>query len=308
MIPKKIAVLAGGPSCEREVSLVSGKAVAEALRSAGFEVVVVDPVGDFLSELRASGAKAAFIALHGTFGEDGQIQRLLEAEGIRYTGAGAAASERSFDKSRAQAIFKEAGIRVPDFRVIAKDAVPGRAPFGAPFVVKPATSGSSCGVTIVRDPSGFQAALEEAFRFSDHAVVDRFVKGRELTVGILGDEALPVVEVIPGRKFYDYEAKYGESGTRYEAPARLSADEAARVGSAALTAYRAIGCEVMGRVDVILSEDDREPYVLEINTIPGLTGKSLLPKAAKAAGIDFPALCVKILELSLNRARVGVDG
>lgn len=302
---RRVAVLAGGVSCEREVSLVSGKAVFDALVSAGLDAVLLDAADDFISGIRSAGATEVFIALHGTFGEDGTVQRVLEKEGVPYTGSGPQASEIAFDKSRAQALFAAAGLRVPERRVLEKSAPrPATPPFAAPFVVKPASSGSSVGVTIVRRAEDAPAAYEEAFRWSERALVEEFIRGRELTVGILGDEALPVVEVIPESPFYDYEAKYKSSGTRYEFPARLTAAETETVRHAALEAYRALGCEVMARVDMILSSDG-VPYVLEANTIPGLTGKSLLPKAAKAAGIDFPALCVKILDLSLNRVKVG---
>jgi D-alanine-D-alanine ligase len=301
----RIAVLAGGVSCEREVSLISGKAVFDAFVSLGRDTVFIDAADDFIVQIRSSGATAVFIALHGTFGEDGTVQRLLEKEGIPYTGSGPQASEVAFDKSRAQALFAKAGLRVPEYRVLEKNAPRPATPFFAvPFVVKPASSGSSVGVTIVRRTEEAQAAYEEAFRWSERILVEEFVKGRELTVGILGDESLPVVEVIPASPFYDYEAKYKSSGTRYEFPARLTIVETERVQRVAMDAYRALGCEVMARVDVILAEDGT-PYLLEANTIPGLTGKSLLPKAAKAAGIDFSALCVKILDLSLNRVKVG---
>lgn len=302
---RRIAVLAGGVSCEREVSLVSGKAVFDALVSLEYTAVFIDAADDFISEIRSSGATAVFIALHGTFGEDGVVQRILEKEGIPYTGSGPQASEIAFDKSRAQMLFAKAGLRVPEHRIFEKDGPrPAEAPLAVPFVVKPASSGSSVGITIVRYAEDAPAAYEEAFRWSDRVLVEKFIQGRELTVGILGDEPLPVVEVIPASPFYDYEAKYKSSSTRYEFPARLTPEETREVQRVAVEAYRALGCEVMARVDVILSEDG-VPYVLEANTIPGLTGKSLLPKAAKAAGIDFPALCVKILDLSLNRVKVG---
>ncbi len=302
---RRIAVLAGGVSCEREVSLISGKAVFEAFVSLGYDAVFIDAADDFITAIRSSGATAVFIALHGTFGEDGTVQRVLEKEGVPYTGCGPKASEVAFDKSRAQALFAKAGLCVPEYKILEKYGPrPVEPPLSVPFVVKPASSGSSVGITIVRAAKDAPAAYEEAFRWSERVLVEKFIQGRELTVGILGDEALPVVEVIPASPFYDYEAKYKSSGTRYEFPARLTPGETERVQRAALDAYRALGCEVMARVDVMLSGDG-VPYVLEANTIPGLTGKSLLPKAAKAAGIDFPGLCVKILDLSLSRVKVG---
>jgi D-alanine-D-alanine ligase len=303
---EKIAVLAGGPSCEREISLLSGKAVAEALRSRGFDAALIDPVPGFQAELRERGIRRVFLALHGAFGEDGTVQRLLEKEGIAYTGSGPAASETAFDKARAQALFRSSGIPVPDFRVVrAGEAVPA---VPVPCVVKPAKAGSSVGITIVRHSGALEGAVREALRYSDEALIENYVQGRELTVGILGDRPLPIVEILPKRGFYDYEAKYGESGTTYDVPAKLTARQVDAVTAAGLAAYRALGCSVFARTDVLLDGRD-EPWVLEVNTIPGLTGKSLLPKAARAAGIDFPDLCVKILQLSVSPRKVGVaDG
>lgn len=297
-----MAVLCGGTSCEREVSLVSGKAVYDALSGLGYPVLLVDAAGDFLPKLKSENVTFAFIALHGTFGEDGTVQRLLEAEGIAYTGPGPEASERAFDKERAQKTLAAAGVRVPEFAVLKKGERASVPPFALPVVVKPAKAGSSVGVTIVREKGEYGPALEEAFRHSDAVLVDRYTAGRELTVGVLGEEPLPVVEVIPDRPFYDYEAKYRDAQTRYEFPARLTEEERRLVVDEAMKAYRALGGEVMARVDLILGKDGL-PYVLEANTIPGLTPKSLLPKAARAAGIHFPELCVKIMSLSMAKIR-----
>ena len=301
---KKVVVLAGGPSCEREISLVSGKAVADALAEKGFEVQTLDPIGNFLESLKANNGCSIFLALHGTFGEDGTIQRILEKEGLPYTGSGPEASERAFDKSQAQALFKKEGLRIPEFRIFQKhDALHFPKSFPIPAVVKPTCSGSSVGVSILLKEADFVKAAREAFRYSDSILVERYVHGRELTVGILGGEALPIVEVIAERKFYDYEAKYKDSRTHYEVPADLTANQAEEVSKMALIAYKILGCEVMARVDIILA-DDGKPVVLEVNTLPGLTGKSLLPKAAKARGFDFGDLCVRILELSEEIRRV----
>lgn len=294
---QKIAVLAGGPSCEREVSLVSGRAVTDALLSKGYDVFMVDPDKNLVEKLKAEKTTFVFIALHGTYGEDGTVQRILDQAGIPYTGCSADASELAFDKARAQNVLRRAGVRVPDFAVIGRASERKNLP-AFPVVVKPSRAGSSVGVTLVREAAHLNAAVEEAFRWSDEVLVERYIEGRELTVGILGDEALPIVEIIAQRVFYDYEAKYGDQGTRYECPARLDEATAQRVTDAALSAYRALGASFLSRVDLILSADGR-PYVLEANSIPGLTGKSLLPKAARAAGIDFPGLCVKIMEVSL---------
>ncbi len=310
---KKVVVLAGGPSCEREISLVSGKAVYDALISRKIPAVLLDPVGSFLPALKKENASMVFLALHGTFGEDGTIQKILEEEGILYTGCGVAASELAFDKLRTQSLFQKAGIRIPQMMTIEQsESIRLPKNFSFPLVVKPAASGSSLGVTVLFDRADYEKAVTEAFQYSDVVLVDQYIPGRELTVGYLADKPLPVVEIIAQRKFYDYEAKYKDSGTRYEFPAKLSTDEVQMVTEIASRAYQILGCEVMARVDIILGED-KNPYVLEVNTIPGLTGKSLLPKAALAAGIDFPELCVRILNLSQscrkaskNLARAGV--
>jgi D-alanine-D-alanine ligase len=296
---EKIAVLAGGSSCEREISLLSGKNVFEALSARGLKTVLIDAGSDLLSQLKRERVTAAFIALHGSFGEDGTVQRLLESAGIPYTGPGPQASELAFDKSRSQRLFSANGIRVPDFEVYADPkAVPVEPPMGYPVVVKPAKAGSSVGVSILRAPEGFAKAVESAFQYSDTILVDRFIQGRELTVGILGGQALPIVEIAAQRDFYDYEAKYGNAGTAYKVPAELSEEEAREVKRQALRAYRVLGCRMMSRVDLMLAEG--KAYVLEVNTIPGLTSKSLLPKAAAQAGIDFPGLCVRILAMALT--------
>jgi len=301
---EKIAVLAGGPSCEREVSLISGRSVHEALLALGQPVLLVDAVGDFMEKLIKENISLAFIALHGTFGEDGTVQRLLEKEGIAYTGPGPGVSERAFDKEISQGLFQKEGICIPSFGVL-RSVSEGlkKAPVDFPLVIKPAKSGSSVGVSILKDPSGYKKACEEAFGYSDTVIVESYIPGRELTVGILGDEALPVVEVISGREFYDYEAKYKDPATRYEFPARLTQAQTKSVVAEAMKAYRAIHGEVMSRVDIILGRDGK-PYVLEVNTIPGLTPKSLLPKAAYAAGIHFPELCARIIALSMEKIRV----
>ena len=299
-IDEKIVILAGGPSCEREISLISGNAVHEALTAMKIPAVLLDPVGDFLQLLKKENPSIVFLALHGTFGEDGTIQKILEDEGILYTGCGIATSETAFDKSRTQSLFQKKNIRVPMMMTIGQSE-PIRLPetFSFPVVVKPATSGSSVGVTILFERAGYEKAVTAAFQYSDMILVEQYIPGRELTVGFLADKPLPIVEVIAKRKFYDYEAKYKDSETQYDFPAKLSVEEARSVTEAASRAYHALGCQVMARVDIILGED-KKPYVLEVNTIPGLTHKSLLPKAASAAGIDFPELCVRILNLSLD--------
>ncbi len=301
---EKVAVLAGGTSCEREVSLISGKAVYDALSELGYPVILIDAANDFIPRLREENVTFVFIALHGTFGEDGTVQRILDKEGIAYTGPGPEASQLAFDKEATQKLFEKEGVRVPPFKVLrSEEDVRQKPPFAFPVVVKPTKAGSSVGVTIVREAADYMKACHQAFHYSDAVLVDRYIPGRELTVGFLGEEALPVVEVIAKREFYDYDAKYKEAGTVYDFPAKLTEAERRLVVEEAQKAYRALGAEVMSRVDLILGKDGL-PYVLEVNTIPGLTPKSLLPKAARAAGVHFPELCVKIMALSMAKGRV----
>ncbi|MEI8345568.1 MAG: D-alanine--D-alanine ligase, partial [Candidatus Omnitrophota bacterium] len=292
---QKIAILAGGPSCEREISLVSGKAVYEALKSEGLDVLLMDPAADFLQQLRHEGIRQVFLALHGTFGEDGTIQEMLEGEGIIYTGSGPLASALAFDKARAQRLFRDNGLAVPEFQIFGSVQPIRPEAIRLPAVVKPASSGSSVGVTLVFERNRIVAAAEEAFRYSNEILIEEYIEGRELTVGILGDRALPVVEIVPGEKFYDFKAKYQDSRTRYEAPAHLESAIAAQVQRLALDAFGLLGCRGMARADVILGACG--PVLLEVNTIPGMTGKSLLPKAAKATVIEFAQLCLEILRL-----------
>jgi D-alanine--D-alanine ligase len=303
-INERVAVLAGGTSCEREVSLVSGRNVFEALHAKGLSVLWVDAVGDFMSRLKEENITIAFVALHGAFGEDGAVQRLLEKEGISYTGSDVRSSSLAFDKSKSQALFRRENILVPEFIVFENiSQIQQKIPFDFPIVVKPAKAGSSVGVTVLTDCAGYEAACLDAFRYSDTILIERFIAGRELTVGILGEQPLPIVEVTVQRKFYDYEAKYGDSGTRYEVPAKLTPSQTEKITHEAMRAHEALGCRTMSRVDLILAPDDKA-YVLEVNTIPGLTSKSLLPKAAASAGIDFSALCVRILTLALTERKV----
>ncbi|MCX6899666.1 MAG: D-alanine--D-alanine ligase [Verrucomicrobia bacterium] len=295
---EKVAVLMGGPSAEREVSLRSGAAVSAGLRRAGWRVCDVDVRGpDFVLE---PDTAVAFLALHGTFGEDGTLQRLLEERGVAYTGCGVQASHDCFDKAISKRIFEAAGVPSARYEVLAASG-PRRVTLPLPVVVKAACQGSSVGVTIVRDAGALDAALADAFRYGEHAVVEEFVAGRETTVGILGETALPVVEVRPKSGVYDYKSKYTTGATEYEVPARLSEATTHAMQEVALAAFRAAGCRDYSRVDFLLSQGDERPYVLEINTLPGMTETSLLPKAAAAAGIGFEELCSRMVTMALER-------
>jgi D-alanine-D-alanine ligase len=303
----RIAVLLGGVSSEREVSLRSGAAVVKALRARGHDVVEIDVRDERVAELDRARPEVAFVSLHGRFGEDGGIQALLQGKGIPYTGSGVEASRAAMDKAAAKAAFVRAGVPVAaDVLVKEGEGIAAAKAkvlaFGLPAVVKPVAEGSSVGVTVHRTPEALEAGLAEAFRHGGAALVERFVAGRELTVGILEDRALPVVELKPARAFFDYEAKYQDDRTVYVVDPPLAAADRERVQGAALAAHRALGCEGFSRVDVILSVQG-EPCVLEVNTIPGLTERSLLPKAARAAGIEFGELCERIARQGLARGR-----
>ncbi|MBI5396284.1 MAG: D-alanine--D-alanine ligase [Verrucomicrobia bacterium] len=298
MQKEQVAVLMGGPGAERDVSLRSGAACSAALRRAGWRVQDVDVRGpDFGLE---PDTAVAFLALHGTFGEDGQIQRILEQRGVAYTGCGVQASFASFDKVRSKEIFTAAGVPSARYEVVtAKGA--RRVTLPPPVVVKPAKQGSSVGVAVVREAGAMAAALDEAFRYDDQVVVEEFIDGRELTVGILGDRALPVVEVRVKAGFYDYQNKYTKGASEYDVPANLPEPVAAEVQRVALAAFRAAGCRDYSRVDVMLRRSDGRPFVLEINTLPGMTETSLLPKAAAAIGIGFEELCSRMVTMALAR-------
>lgn len=290
---QKVAVLKGGPSAERDVSLRSGSAVAKGLRDAGYDVTEIDIAGHSFD--LPSGVQAVFVALHGEFGEDGQVQQILESRGIPYTGSGAIASAAAFDKRLAKGILHRNGIPTPEYEVIRRGGAPGLRP---PVVVKPPCQGSSIGVYRVFQEKDWKPALDGAFAFSDELIIERYVEGRELTVGIVGTEVLPAVEIVAQGGWYDFEAKYTSGKTEYIVPAAIPADVAARCAAMALRTFTALGCRGMGRVDLRLANDG-QAFVLELNNIPGFTETSLLPKAARAAGMSFAELCDRIMSAAM---------
>jgi len=307
-----IGVLYGGPSAERDVSLESGENVAKALSSAGHDVhrVVLD--GSFTArDAEALGIDIAFLALHGEFGEDGRIQEILEAAGIPYTGSGIDASSMAFDKIVAKRAFERCSVRTPAWLSLdvaelnRNNGWPGLY-LVPPLVVKPATGGSSLGITIVRDEEQVHAALNKASEFSDSILIERYIPGRELTVGMLNETPLPVAELKVAGEFYDYKAKYSDDRTRIVCPAELDADLAEKVQALALAAHRALGCQDVSRTDILLDAAGL-PWVLEVNTLPGMTAHSLLPRAALAAGKNFTELCEELLALALKRVLAAVD-
>ncbi len=305
----RIGVLMGGPSSEREISLKSGTAVFEALHNAGAQVVAIDIVSDDIQEAkrRIIGEKidVAFIALHGRFGEDGTIQGALEDLSIPYTGSGVQASKRAMDKILSRSFFQAAGLATPRFAALEKSAALNTTvffEFGFPLVVKPAANGSSIGLTIVDASPSFMSAVTTAFEFDERILIEEYIKGRELTVAVLGDIALPVIEIVYQSRFFDYAAKYTSGLTRYIAPAHLEPVCAQAVQDAAVRAHLALGCSGCSRADIILRQDGT-PFVLEVNTIPGLTTMSLLPKAARLVGTEFLDLCLILIKLAYEKTK-----
>ncbi len=294
----KIGVLMGGLSSEREISLRSGKAVFEALKRKGYDAVCIDPARDLGLQMLRHKVDAAFICLHGTPGEDGTVQGLLEFMGIPYTGSGVLASAVAMDKIVAKKLLIYHGIPTPVFEVNEQGKTIGKR-VALPVIVKPAKQGSTIGVTRVRIKKDLEKAIRVARRFGPKVLIEKFIKGRELTVGILNDLALPVVEVRPVSGFYDFKSKYTPGRTEYLVPAPILRRVAKRVQELALSTHQALGCSGASRVDLMLAEGD-DPYILEVNTIPGMTETSLLPKAAREAGISFDDLVERILVMALR--------
>lgn len=337
----KVAVLLGGTSPERDVSIVSGKYVTQGLREAGYIVKPIDPALGvnqpeneeelFISTIRETppteeelarysnknviecinsylfdDIDVVFIILHGKWGEDGTVQALLELRGKKYTGSGVLASAIGIDKNISKIVFKHNGVQTPDWFIVKKDKVnlneirhKIEKSFSYPCVVKPNDQGSTVGLSIVHCPDEVEPALELAFKYSDIALVEDFIGGKELTVGILGNMALPVIEIIPKGGIYDYYHKYTKGATEYIVPAEIPGEWTKKLQEQALIAFEAIGCKGFARVDFKVT-DKGETFCLEINTLPGMTGTSLVPKAAKAAGIEFPELVDRIVKLALS--------
>jgi D-alanine-D-alanine ligase len=304
-------VLYGGPSSEREVSIESGENVAKALESAGHDVHRVLLDGTFSSADAGSlGIDIAILALHGEFGEDGRIQEILQEADIPYTGSGVDASSMAYDKILAKRAFERCNVRTPawmsvDVQDIERIGGAEGLAMVPPLVIKPATGGSSLGVTIARQDNQIVPAIHKAFEFGDTVLMERYIKGREVTVGVLGNSPLPVAELQTLSEFYDFNAKYKDDRTRIVCPAELDAETTARVQALGLAAHRALGCCDVSRTDIIIEASTGLPWVLEVNTIPGMTSHSLLPRAAQAAGFSFAQLCEELLRMALERALNG---
>jgi D-alanine-D-alanine ligase len=299
MSPGKVAVLMGGPSAEREISLISGKAVLEALKSRGVDAHAFDPAERELFELKREGFERAFIALHGRFGEDGTVQGALEVMRIPYTGSGVMASALAMDKWRTKLVWHAAGIPTPRFAMVDASTRWDKIAelLGLPVIVKPSREGSTIGLTKVTRVEALQPAYELAARYDSMVLAEEFVAGKELTASILGEVALPLVRIEAPQGNYDYRNKYFTDETRYFCPSGLEARLEDEIRAVALRSFRILGCRGWGRADVMVRADGSYSF-LEMNTSPGMTGHSLVPMAARAAGISYEDLCVKILELA----------
>lgn len=295
----KVAVLFGGTSAEREVSLNSGSRVLAALQGQGIDAHAFDPAEQPLDALK--GYDRAFIALHGRHGEDGTIQGALEVMHIPYTGSGVLASALAMDKFRTKLMWQAVGLPIPEYALLKADSdfADIEEELGLPLFVKPAREGSSIGVTKVKTPGALKAAYEEAARHDPLVIAEKGVMGGEYTVGIVGDEVLPIIKIEPATEWYDYEAKYNRDDTQYLCPCGLPEAKEMQIRAQALEAFRMLGGRGWGRVDFLMDEDGNH-YFLEVNTAPGMTDHSLVPMGARAAGMDYPALVRRVLELAAN--------
>ena len=303
---KKIIVLSGGFSEEKDVSAVTAAEILKSISAEYPESEMIDPAhynsfSDMINEIKCRKPFIVFNGLHGAEGEDGRIQSLLELEQIPYTGSGSHASSLAMDKHLSGLLAESAGLRVPERMIFSEGEEVFIDSFQYPVVVKPNNSGSSVGISVVKEEGNFSSALEEAFRINKKIIVERFIPGSELTVTILGDEILPTVEIKPNEGWYDYENKYTSGNTEYICPAMLTGSEIKELQTEAKTIYDLLGCEVYGRVD--FRYDGEEFYFLEVNTLPGLTPLSLTPMAAKAAGYSFQEMLLRVVELSQIKHR-----
>ena len=303
-----VALLVGGISGEREVSLASGEGAHQALTEAGFQVTTLDPADkDDLKKLIDGGFDVAFICLHGKYGEDGTLQGMLEMIGLPYIGSGVWSSALAMDKVKSKVFYKAAGISTPPSITLGvNDTVDVEeivGSLGERCVVKPATEGSALGVFIVEGRDAIQEAIEKARELDNEILVERYIKGKALTVAVIGNDnprALPIIEIVPVNDFYDYEAKYKPGASQHLCPAPLSEETTRQIQNMAVQAHKALECAGVSRSDFIL-DDEGDWWILETNTIPGMTGTSLLPDAARAAGISFPELCTMLIEFALEK-------
>jgi len=296
----KIAVLMGGASSEREVSLSSGKAMFAASAALGYDAISVEFKDDILSHLDTlKSVDIVLIALHGGIGENGRIQGMFESLGIRYTGSDALSSAICMDKHISKLLAEDVGIATPRWKRIRKGQSIYKNEFDYPFVVKPNSEGSTIGLTIVHNENDYDSAVEEAFKYDDEILIEEFISGKEITVSIVGEDVLPIIEIRPEHGLYDYECKYTKGMTEYICPAELNEDLTKRIKQTAFEVYKLLKCRHYGRVDLRL-DNNNQHWFLELNTLPGMTDTSLVPKAAKATGISFEQLIGKIIKQSLD--------
>ncbi len=297
----KVAVLMGGASAERDVSLMSGRGVLQALRSRGVDANAFDPAHNDLSELKRAGYTRCFIALHGRHGEDGTVQGALELLGIPYTGSGVMASSMSMDKIMTKRIWRAEGLPTPDWRLVAnaEETALALQALGAPMIVKPAREGSTIGLSKVSSPAECAQAYEQASRYDPEVLCEQFIEGDETTCPILGEgasaHALPVIRIVAPQGNYDYQNKYFTDDTQYHCPSGLPEAEEREIQRLVVQSFRTLGCRGWARADIMIRASDRKPFLLEINTSPGMTGHSLVPMSARALGISYEDLCVGVL-------------
>lgn len=304
----KVAVLYGGVSAEREVSLSSGKGIMEALQKKGHEVVGIDFNPAKVDEILGLDADIVYIGLHGRFGEDGKVQALLDMLNIRYVGSGVQGSALAIDKAKSKLFFERAGARIAKQQVLYKHAYTrGQEEMTLPFpvVVKPNQEGSTIGITFAENHQELLDGIDAAFKLDETVLLEEFINGKEVTVAVMGnrgeEKALPVVEIVPKNKYYDYEAKYAAGMSEHIVPARLSDEHTAYVQKYAVLAHQALGCDVYSRVDFMVPEDGSDPVILEVNTLPGMTPTSLYPDAARAIGLSYDEMIEELVQLSLKK-------
>lgn len=304
----KVAVLYGGVSAEREVSLSSGKGIIEALQKRGHEVVGIDFNPAHLDEIMKLDVDMVYIGLHGRFGEDGKVQALLDMLNIPYVGSGVQGSALAMDKAKAKLFFARDGARVAQQQVLYKHSYDRKQteitlPF--PIVVKPNQEGSTIGITFAHNQDELRDGIDQAFELDETVLLEEFINGKEVTVAVMGnrgkEKALPVVEIVPKNKYYDYEAKYGAGMSEHIVPARLSDEQTAYVQKYAVLAHQALGCDIYSRVDFLVPEDGSDPVILEVNTLPGMTPTSLYPDAAREIGLSYDEMIEELVKLSLNK-------
>ena len=303
----KIAVLYGGTSAEREVSLSSGKGVIDALKQNGHDVIGIDFNPERLEEVLSLDVDLVFIGLHGRFGEDGRIQGLLEMLNIPYVGSGVLSSALAMDKAKSKRMFEKAGIEVAKDITLKKDKFKKGGieyvPFDYPVVVKPVSEGSTIGISIANDEKQLLDGIELAFQHDDEIMIEEFVSGKEVTVAVLGNQALPVIEIVPKNKYYDYESKYLPGMSEHIIPARVNKETLTILEKNAVNAHQALGCRTYSRADFIVPEDGGDPIILEVNTLPGMTPTSLFPDAAKHIGLSYNEMIEKLIQLSIHNLK-----